>query len=197
LNVIVRRAASCAIDCTGSCGTAVASPACRRRCRRSTVATSLAVWMGSRCTTRQTRVPSLMVLVTTVAAPVATNGSWVSGRSTVPVSPLIPAFRRHRSSALPGPPGRKRSHPDGSRDRDRRAGGAGAACSTRTARCSFTLLRCFGHRGNGHSVGIGANSCEHLAEVVNRSVLEGLQLPLVTGCYRHCVQSWICYTGGA
>ena len=42
---------------------------------RSTVATSLAVWMGSRCTTRQTPVPSLIVLVTTAAAPMARKGS--------------------------------------------------------------------------------------------------------------------------
>ena len=41
-------------------------------------ATSLAVWIGSRCATRQTPVPTLIFFVTAAAAISATNGSMAS-----------------------------------------------------------------------------------------------------------------------
>ena len=45
---------------------------------RSSVATLLASWIGSRCTTRQMPVASLSVVVTAAAAASATNGSITS-----------------------------------------------------------------------------------------------------------------------
>jgi hypothetical protein len=45
---------------------------------RSIEATCLAVWMGSRCTTRQMPVASRIFRVTAAAAVSATNGSRVS-----------------------------------------------------------------------------------------------------------------------
>jgi hypothetical protein len=44
----------------------------------SMVETSFAVWMGSRSTTRQMPVASLIFFVTAAAAPRETNGSYVS-----------------------------------------------------------------------------------------------------------------------
>ncbi len=41
-------------------------------------ATSLAVWIGSRCATRQTPVPTFSALVAIAAAVSVTNGSIVS-----------------------------------------------------------------------------------------------------------------------